>query len=234
MDGVATVTASGLVLGIVTAVSPCPLATNIAATVWLARHAASRRRATLGALAYTFGRVTAYGAIAAVLALGTAGTPALSHALQTWLPPLTGPLLVLTAMVLLDLLPLPWSFGSGADQATAERLARLGLSGEFALGALFALTFCPASAALFFGSLLPPALQLPGAAIALPVVAYGIGTALPVGVFALGVVWSASFASRFGQGLQRWQGTIKLVTGVALLLVGLWLVVRDTLGIAIP
>jgi cytochrome c biogenesis protein CcdA len=227
MDSLTTVTASGFALGLVTAVSPCPLATNIAATVWLARHAASRRRAVLGAMAYSLGRVGAYGAIAALLVLGSIGAPAISNALQTWLPPLIGPLLVLTAMVLLDLLPMPWS-GGRTSQATAERLAKLGLVGEFALGFLFALTFCPVSAALFFGTLLPQALA--GPAVAPPVVAYGIGTAIPVGVFALGVVWSTNFVTRFSQGLTRWQPRIRMGTGIALLAVGLHLLVRDTLG----
>jgi cytochrome c biogenesis protein CcdA len=228
MDGTVAVTGSGFVLGLITAVSPCPLATNLAATVWLSRHAASRRRALLGALAYTAGRVAAYGAIAALLALGALGAPTVSHALQEWLPPFVGPLLVLTAMVLLELLPLPWG-GRGMSQGTAERLARFGVLGEFALGFLFAMTFCPASAALFFGSLLPQALASPSATP--PVVAYGIGTAIPIGVFAVAVAIGAGFASRFGQGIVRWQPRIRVATGTALLLLGLYLIARDTLGV---
>ena len=64
---------AALYLGVLTSISPCPLATNLAATVWLSRHATSRRRALLGALAYTSGRVAAYGAIAAILAFGALG-----------------------------------------------------------------------------------------------------------------------------------------------------------------
>lgn len=226
IDSLAAVCASGFVLGVVTAVSPCPLATNVAATVWLARHAASRRRAVVGALAYTAGRVLAYTSIAVVLALGALGAPALSAALQQWLPPFVGPLLVLTAMVLLELLPVPWA-GTSRSQATAERLARLGVVGEVLLGLLFALTFCPVSAALFFGSLLPQALA--GPSVAPPVIAFGIGTSLPVAVFALSVVWSAGFAVRFGAGITRWQPRIRVGTGVALLGLGLYLIGRDTL-----
>lgn len=226
MDSLYTVCASGFALGLVTAVSPCPLATNVAATVWLARHAASRRRAVLGALAYTTGRALAYGSIALILALGAIGAPTLSTTLQQWLPPFTGPLLVLTAMVLLELLPVPWA-GSNRSQATAERLAKLGVLGELLLGFVFALTFCPVSAALFFGSLLPQALA--GPAVAPPVIAYGIGTAIPVAVFGLGVVFSASFAARFGAGITRWQPRIRVGTGITLLAVGLYLIGRDTL-----
>ena len=228
MDDTLAITGSGLVLGLITAVSPCPLATNLAATVWLSRHAASRRRALLGALAYTGGRVAAYGAIAAILALGALGAPQVSQALQEWLPPFVGPLLVLTAMVLLELLPVPW-VGKGMSQGTAERLARLGVFGEFLLGFLFALTFCPASAALFFGSLLPQALASPTAVP--PVVAYGIGTAIPIGVFAVAVALGAGFATQFGASIVRWQPRIRVVTGTVLLLLGLYLIARDTIGI---
>lgn len=227
MAGLTAVTTSGLLLGLATSFSPCPLATNLAASMWLARHAASRRRAVLGAFAYTAGRVAAYGAIAALLALGAIGAPAVSGALQRWLPPFVGPLLILTAMVLLDLLPLPWP-DRGMNQDTAMRLARLGIVGEFALGVLFALTFCPVSAALFFGSLLPQALAAPSAAP--PVVAYGLGTAIPVGGFALGIVLSAGFAARFSSGITRWQPRIRLGTGIALLGLGVFLTLRDTLA----
>ena len=227
MDSTLAVTGSGLVLGLITAVSPCPLATNLAATVWLSRHAASRRRALLGALAYTAGRVAAYGAIAAILALGALSAPTVSHTLQELLPPFVGPLLVLTAMVLLELLPMPWG-GKGMSQTTAERLARFGVFSEFALGVLFALTFCPTSAALFFGSLLPQALATANSTP--PVIAYGIGTAIPIAVFAVAVAIGAGFASQLGASIVRWQPRIRIVTGVALLLVGLFLIARDTVG----
>lgn len=227
-DGTLAMTGTGLVLGLITAVSPCPLATNLAATVWLSRHAGSRRRALFGALSYTVGRVVAYSAIAIILALGALGAPDVSHALQEWLPPFVGPLLVLTAMVLLELLRLPWS-GRSMSQGTAERLARFGVFGEFALGFLFALTFCPASAALFFGSLLPQALASPTAVP--PVIAYGIGTAIPIGIFAVAVAVGAGFASRFGEGIVRWQPKIRIATGTALLLIGLYLIARDTVGL---
>ncbi len=101
--------------------------------------------------------------------------------------------------------------------------------GEFVLGVLFALTFCPTSAALFFGSLLPQALA--GPSTAPPVVAYGIGTAIPIGIFAVAVAIGAGFASRFGAGIVRWQPRIRVATGTILLLLGLYLIARDTVGL---
>ena len=48
---------TALWLGLLTSISPCPLATNLAATAYLARRVESRRRAVTGAVAYTLGRV---------------------------------------------------------------------------------------------------------------------------------------------------------------------------------
>lgn len=217
-------------LGLLTAVSPCPLATNLAATACLARRVDSRRKAVMGTLWYTAGRAAAYVAVAMLLALGLTSAPGLSHGLQKWLPPLLGPLLVLTAMVLLGMLRLPFS-GSAASQASAERWARRGWLGDFVLGFLFALSFCPVSAALFFGSLLPLALKS-GSVIA-PVAVYGVATAAPVALFSLLMIFSAQAASRLAGGLARWQPVMMKATGWLLLLAGLYLMVRHTFGIEI-
>lgn len=217
---------SALWLGLLTSISPCPLATNLAATAYLARRVDSRRRAVMGALAYTLGRVSAYAVIAGLLALGLASAPAVSGGLQRWMTPLLGPLLVLTAMILLGLISLPFQ-ASLATQASAEKWASRGLLGEFALGFLFALSFCPVSAALFFGSLIP--LALGGGVIGAPVVLFGIGTAAPVAGFALVMIFSARAASRLAGGVAKFQPWIVRATGVLLLVAGLYLTARDTL-----
>jgi cytochrome c biogenesis protein CcdA len=149
-----TLYGGALWLGLLTAVSPCPLATNLAATAYLARRVESRKRAIAGTLAYTLGRIGAYAAIAGLLALGFTSAPAVSQGLQRWMTPLLGPLLILTAMLLLGLLSLPIRL-SVSSQASAEKWASRGLAGECMLGFMFALSFCPVSAALFFGSLIP-------------------------------------------------------------------------------
>ncbi len=215
-------------LGLLTSISPCPLATNLAASAYLSRRVDSRRRAVMGAVAYTLGRVAAYAAIAGLLALGVASAPTVSQNLQRWMAPLLGPVLVLTAMVLLDLVALPF-LASLATQSRAEKLAARGLLGEFALGFLFALSFCPVSAALFFGSLIP--LAIGGGRIFAPVIVYGIGTAAPVAGFALLMVFSARAASRLAGGIGRLQPWFLKATGGLLLIAGLYLTARDTLGL---
>jgi cytochrome c biogenesis protein CcdA len=223
-----TLCGGALWLGLLTAVSPCPLATNLAATAYLARQVESRKRAIAGTLAYTLGRVGAYAAIAGLLALGLASAPSVSQGLQRWMTPLLGPLLILTAMLLLGLITLPVRL-SVASQASAEKWASRGLLGEVILGFMFALSFCPVSAALFFGSLIP--LTLESGHILLPVTLYGIGTAAPVAVFALVMIFSTRAASGMVGGITRAQPWILKSTGVLLLVAGLYLTARDTLAI---
>ena len=112
-------------LGVLTSVSPCPLASNLAATAWLSRRVDSRVQAIAGTLAYTLGRVAAYACIAGLLALGIASAPDVSQNLQRWMTPLLGPLLVLAAMVLLELIPLPFR-SSFISQDGAEKWASRG------------------------------------------------------------------------------------------------------------
>lgn len=222
----ALVLGTALWLGLLTSVSPCPLATNLAATAYLSRRVESRRRAIAGSAAYILGRVAAYSVIAGLLAFGLASAPAVSRNLQRWMAPLLGPLLVLTAMVLLGLISLPFQ-SSFATQASAEKWASRGWFGEFALGFLFALSFCPVSAALFFGSLIP--LALGSGSVAAPVVFYGIGTAGPVAGFSLLMVFSARAASKLAGGIAKLQPWILKATGLLLLIAGLYLIARDTL-----
>ena len=137
-------------LGVFCAISPCPLATNIAAVGFVSR-GLSPVRTLLGGLLYATGRAAVYVLIAVALVSGIAAVPELSHVLQKHMNRAMGPILVIVATVLLGLIPLP-SFGTGRFSAVQKRLANSGFAGAFLLGACFALAFCPTSAALYFGS----------------------------------------------------------------------------------
>lgn len=210
-------------LGVLTSISPCPLATNIAALSFLARRMHSRRLAVAGALAYAGGRATIYIVIGLLVTWGLAAAPSVSSFLQQNVAPFIGPLLILVGLVLLGWLALPIRFGMSSHSA-AERLVRLGFLGEFLLGMVFALTFCPVSAALFFGTLLPLAVAAPIAWPALLV--YGIATSIPVGIFAVLIALGANATRTMIETIQRWQGLIGKVTGIIIILVGVWLTVR--------
>jgi cytochrome c biogenesis protein CcdA len=213
-------------LGILTSISPCPLATNIAAVSYLSRRMHSRRLAALGALAYAAGRTAVYVAIGLVVAWGISSSPRLSAFLQENIGPFVGPVLIVVALVLLGWIRLPLDVRLGG-QTTAERLASLGVAGEFLIGALFALTFCPVSAALFFGTLIP--LALASASPLPPLAVYGIGTALPVAAVSVTGALGLASSGKMLAVIQRWQSPLQNLTASLILLIGIYLTVTLSL-----
>jgi cytochrome c-type biogenesis protein len=219
---------SALWLGVVTSISPCPLATNVAAVSVLSRQVGNRKRALWGAISYSLGRVFAYGLLAVIILAGLASMPGLSAWLRTGVLPFVGPILILAGMALLGWLPWKIEWSAGSAEA-ASKMASWGLIGEFLLGSLFALSFCPVSAALFFGSLLPLAMTFSVPAI--PVLLYGVGTSLPVVVIAILIVISSAMASAALGRLQLVQRHALHVTAWILLAVGVWLTLKESMGL---
>ncbi len=214
---------SALWLGVVTSISPCPLATNIAAITYLARKKTHQQHALAGAFYYTMGRITAYAGIALVLSLGLASLPVVSDFLRNGVKPFVGPILILAGMSITGLLPFSFDFRVGSP-STMKMLAGWGWLGEFLIGLLFALSFCPVSAGLFFGSVLPMALGSP--IPMLLILSYGTGTALPVAVVAITLVLSVDRATRLLGKIQKAQKSMTLITGSILILVGIYLIVE--------
>lgn len=210
-------------LGILTSVSPCPLASNIAALSFCLRAAPSGRGAAARGAAYSLGRAAAYAGLAMLIAWAGLSIPLVSDFLQRTINKALGPVLVLTGAVLLDLLPL--SFGSWRpSEAWTARLVRGGAAGSAGMGFLLALAFCPVSAAIFFGALIPLALKS-GSSAWLPFV-YGIATGLPVLLFAAAAAGGARAAARGYEkaaALERWA---RLATGVVLTAVGVYFTLR--------
>ena len=212
-------------LGVLCAISPCPLATNIAAVGFVSR-GLSPVQTLLGGLLYAAGRAAVYVLIASVLISGLAAAPELAHSLQKYMNRATGPILVLVAAVLLGLIHLP-SFGTSRFSAIQRRLADSGLTGAFLLGAFFALAFCPMSAALYFGSLMPLAIDH-NSSLLLPSL-FGIASALPVVATAVLIaVGVRKGGALFGHitALEKW---LRLVTGVVFLAIGVALTINTVL-----
>ena len=214
---------TALWLGILTSISPCPLATNIAAISYIGRQLANRRSVLWAGLLYSLGRTVVYVLLAALVISGLLAIPALSNFLQQYMHQLLGPLLILSGMFVLGLL----SFGTGARGASAqlgERAAGHGLWGAFLMGVVFALAFCPTSAALYFGALIPLSIEH-GSRTAAPLL-YGVGTALPVVVFAFIIAFSAASLGRAFNTLKAVEVWARNITGVLFILTGIWFVLR--------
>jgi len=215
-------------LGILTAISPCPLATNIAAVSFVAYRVNHRGVVLLAGVLYTLGRSAAYVALSFLIVNAAINVPLLSEFLQRYINKLLGILLILVGMVLLDLLNLKLPSFAPSERVQ-QRLDRAGVAGSFLMGVLFALAFCPVSAALFFGSLVPLALK-GQSSVALPLI-YGTGTALPVLVFAVLVAAGSSYLNRVYAGVAKLELHAKRVTGGILIAVGIYYVLVYVFGI---
>jgi cytochrome c-type biogenesis protein len=227
MDGMTLAAGTSLWLGMLTSVSPCPLATNIAAISFTSRRVERPVLALIAGLLYTLGRTLAYFVIALVVVKSLASTPAVSSFLQQKMNLVIGPLLVLVGLVLLDVIPWPWTRGAGISEKFKARVEKIGLWGALVLGVVFALAFCPLSAALFFGSLIPLAVKYQSAVL-LPSL-YGLGTALPVLVVSVILAFAANRISQAFGLLSRVEKWARRITAAVFLGIGVWYTLAYTL-----
>lgn len=214
-------------LGVLTSISPCPLATNVAAIAFVSRDGGTPRRALAAGLLYTVGRSLAYVLLAAVAVFAMERLLGLSTFLQGTFYKLLGPLLILVGMVLVGLIDL--KLPQRSQSVSEERVRRGGIFAALPLGALFALSFCPVSAALFFGMLIPLATKH-GSVLTLPTV-YGVATGLPVALFAVAIAFGATKIAAAFTAASRIERIARPVTGGLLILIGIYETLRGVFHI---
>ena len=219
MTQFALAAASALWLGILTSLSPCPLAMNITAISYIGRRVDDPRKVLSAGLLYTAGRTLTYTVLGALLVASLLAAPRLSHMLQKYMNLVMGPLLIIIGMVLLELISFSRR-GGGVSEEMQHRVDRLGMWGALLLGVFFALSFCPVSAALFFGSLLALAVRNESGII-LPAV-YGIGTALPVLVFAILIAFGANRIGRAYDRMAAFEFWARRITGIVFIAAGIY------------
>jgi len=220
--------ASIIWLGILTSISPCPMAANIAATTYIGRQINSPWATVLAAVAYTIGRTAAYVLIAAAIIAGLISIPFVSNFLQAHMGKILGPILFITGLFILELVPVRLP-AFGWNQNLLKKLGDSGMPGAVAMGFLFALAFCPVSAALFFGGVIPVSLELQSRFF-LPLL-YGIGTAAPVIGFAVIIAYSARIAGLFLNRLAVFELWFRRITGAIFLLVGVYFCLKYLFGL---
>ncbi len=210
---------SALWLGILTSISPCPLATNIAAVSFLSKKIAHPALVFISGLAYTIGRVVAYAVLGWLIISSLLSVPQVAQSLQKYMGKALGPLLIITGLFLLEVITIKLP-GVALPQEHHNKLVDSGAPGAFLLGAIFALAFCPVSAALFFGSLIPLALNSKVGTI-LPFI-YGVGTGLPVLIFAIAIALGVTSISHWFHKITKLEYYTRRITGVIFILVGLY------------
>lgn len=231
---------AALYLGLLTSISPCPLATNIAAISYVGRKVGDTRLVVHAGLLYTLGRCLLYLALAVLLTSTALSIPAVALFLQKYMHLILGPVFLILGMFLVGLITI-----SSSGTLMSERLQRqvdaMGVWGALLLGIFFALSFCPTSAAWFFGlvalimgseagaitmvlakvGIALPEAALPGGSFVLPLV-YGIGTAVPVLVVAFLLAYSAKSVAKTYNALSQVEWWARMVTGNVFILIGMW------------
>jgi cytochrome c-type biogenesis protein len=221
MDSYAVAVGSAVWLGILTSISPCPLATNIAAITYIGRRVDRPGQVLLAGLLYAVGRMTTYVLLGVLVVASVLSIPEVAMFLQQNMNKFLGPILIAAGLLLLGLFNVRLPVVGVGDRLQA-RVDRWGVWGAGLMGLLFALSFCPVSAALFFGSLIPIAVEHESSVL-MPTV-YGIGTALPVVAFALLVALGARYVGQvFNKmiAIERWA---RRATAIVFLIVGLYYV----------
>ena len=210
---------TALWLGILTSISPCPLAANIAAISFLSRKIVHPKAVFLSGISYTIGRMLAYAILGFIIIRALLSAPLAANFLQKYMNKALGPILIIIGLFLLDILKFNMPSFSLSEKHQ-ETIAGSGAWGAFVLGLIFALAFCPISAALFFGSLIPLALNNRLGA-ALPFV-YGAGTGLPVLIFAFAIALGVTSLSHWFRRLAKLEYYMRKITGIVFILVGLY------------
>ena len=206
-------------LGILTAISPCPLATNVVAISFLAKKIVHPKTVFLSGLFYTLGRMFSYAGLGFIIISSFLSVPAAANFLQKYMNKAFGPILILTGLFLLEIIKFKTPAFSLSEKHQ-NKLAGSGVAGAFILGLIFALVFCPVSAALFFGSLIPLALKSE-LGVTLPFI-YGIATGLPVLLFAFVIALGITSLSRWINRLSRLEYYMRKITAVIFIFVGVY------------
>jgi len=226
MDSMLVAIGTALWLGLLTSISPCPLATNIAAISYVGRRVEKTRLVLIAGLLYTLGRTVAYVTVAIIVTRSMQMIPGVSMFLQKYMNLAIGPLLIVVGLLLLGVFSV--SFGGGMGSGLQSNVDKMGVWGAGLLGIVFALAFCPVSAGLFFGALIPLAVK--SNAILMSTL-YGIGTAVPVIGFSLLIAFAAHRIGEAFKKLTVIELWVRRITAVVMIGIGVYLVVRHNFGV---
>jgi cytochrome c-type biogenesis protein len=214
---------TALLLGLITAIAPCPMATNIAAVAYVSRNVADRKYAVVTGTLYTLGRMVSYSVLGVLIIVVGLEIPWVSSIIQDVGEVVLGPILIAVGLLMLFIDRLSFSTGGGKLASLGGKVAEWGMIGGFLLGVIFALAFCPYSAVLFFGALIPVALKSTGG-VALPAI-FAIGTGLPVLIFgtllSLGVAGVATWLN----AVTRAERIIRIIVSIIFIGIGIYYVV---------
>jgi len=213
---------SALVLGLMTAISPCPLATNITAVGFISKDIDNRNRVFVNGLLYTLGRAISYTAIALIIYLG-ADQFKFSGFFQLYGEKIIGPLLIIIGLFMLDVIKIRFPGMSGLT-SKMENKTKWGYFDVVLLGMVFALAFCPYSGVLYFGMLVPMTVTS-ASGLYLPLV-FALATGIPVIIFAWILAYAVSGIGNVYNKVKSFEIWFRRVIAVLFVLVGIYYIFR--------
>jgi len=208
---------SAFILGLMTAISPCPLATNITAIAYIGKDIENRQKVFYKGILYTLGRAISYTTIGLIFYFG-ASEFKISGFLQTWGERLIGPVLIIIGLFMLNVIKIKLPL-SGSLTSKMEKRGKKGIVGIILLGIVFALAFCPYSGVLFFGILIP--LTVSGTkGLYLPVV-YALATGIPVILFSWLIAYSIGSIGNFYNRIKTFEFWFRKIIAIIFITTGL-------------
>jgi cytochrome c biogenesis protein CcdA len=210
------------VIGLVTAIGPCPLSANVTAIAYVSSRFADSKDTILAGTMYTIGRAATYTILGLLIFLFGSAVMDNAPMLQDYEKIIVGPILVLVGIIMLELVKPNISIGDGLKAKYGLEFSRKGILGAFCLGIIFALAFCPYTAVMFFGLLIPLALDSSYIGMSYPLL-FGIGTGLPVLIFAVLLGVSARFAKTYVAKIVKAEPFVRKTLGAAFLVYGSYL-----------
>lgn len=209
---------TALILGLMTAISPCPLATNITAIAFISKDMENKRKVFMNGIIYTIGRAISYTVLGLILYFG-ASTFSVAGFFQQWGERLLGPLLLIIGIFMLDLIRINFP-GLGKLGEKMEQPQKRGFWKVLLLGMVFALAFCPYSGLLYFGMLIPITVASPEG-LYLPLV-FAIATGLPVILLAWMLAYTVSEVGSFYKKLKTFEVWFRRIVAVVFIVVGIY------------
>lgn len=212
---------TAIVLGLMTAISPCPLATNISAVGFISRDLKDPRRVFTNGLVYTLGRVISYTGLALIIFFG-ASRMNVSLLFQGWGEKILGPLMILIGLFMLDVIKLKLPGLSGLTEKIGER-SKGSYWSTLLLGMVFALAFCPYSGVLYFVMLIPITVAS-ASGLYLPIL-FAIATGLPVIIFAWLLAYAVGNVGKLYNQIKTFELWFRRVVSVAFIGIGIYYVI---------
>ncbi|MFO8000622.1 MAG: aromatic aminobenezylarsenical efflux permease ArsG family transporter [Marinilabilia sp.] len=209
---------TAFILGLMTAISPCPLATNITAIGFISKDMESQKRVFVNGLIYTVGRGISYTLIGLLFFFGAAQLQ-FGDALQEWGEKIIGPLLILIGILMLGIINIKIP-GLGSITDKMQDQSGKGFWGVLLLGIVFALAFCPYSGVLYFGMLIPMTVSSVSG-LYLPII-FALGTGIPVIIFAWLIAFSVGSIGTMYHRLKKFEFWFRRVVAVLFIGVGIY------------